>query len=259
MSAISPGDQSTHLRRMAGRLGRIGAWSVQVPQSTMTLSDEACAIFDAPPDFAPTVEETLALCAAESREIMAAAFEGCARNGTPFDLELQVVTPRGRRVWVRSIGEAERDVTGAIRRVQGAIQDITDRKQAEEERRRLADRLTIMLDGITDAFFTLDLNWRFTFLNTQAELLLARSREELIGRELWTEFPRPAGSPSDREYRRAVAEKKTVTFEEFYRPLNSWFSARAYPSEQGLAVFFRDVTERKLAENALRESNEKVH
>jgi PAS domain S-box-containing protein len=257
MSAISPNDQSPLLRRMVGRLGRVGAWSVDLPQARISLSDEACAILDAPADFAPTIEEALGLCADESREMMAAAFEACAENGTPFDLEWQIVTVTGRRVWVRSIGEAERDVTGAITRVQGAVQDISDRKQAEDERRRLADRLTMMLDGITDALFTLDLNRRFTILNHQAELLLGRNRETLIGREIWTEFPLPAGSPSAREYRRAMAEKQTVTFEEYYSPLDSWFSARVYPSEQGLTVFFRDVTQRKRTENTLREVNEK--
>jgi len=125
--------------------------------------------------------------------------------------------------------------------------------------RQVPDLLTSTLDSITDAFFTLDLHWRFTFLNSKAELLLARTRSDLIGREIWTEFPHRAGSATEQAYRQALAENRTVTFEEFYAPLNTWFSARAYPMEHGLAVFFSDVTERKTAETALRESTEKFH
>ena len=237
----------------------MGAWSVELPASIVTLSDEACAVFEASPGFAPTLEEILTHCRAEDRDHMSEAFERCVRNGTPWDIELQIVTVRGRRAWVRSIGEPWRDATGAIRRVDGVIQDIADRKQAVEERRRLSDQLTMTLDSITDAFFTLDLDWRFTFLNTEAELLLGRGRQELIGREIWAEFPRRAGSASERVYRRAMAEKQTIAYEEFYAPLNTWFSARAYPSEQGLAVSFRDITERKRSVTALREINEKFH
>ena len=134
--------------------------------------------------------------------------------------------------------------------------DVTARKQAEEQLRRLAERLTTTLESITDAFFTVDREWRFTFLNREAERLLGRTRAELIGRVFWREFPDTVNSPFEREYRRAIGENKAVEFEAFYRPLDSLFSVRAYPSEQGLAVYFLDITKGKLAEEALRASEE---
>ena len=206
-----------------------------------------------PPDFSPTVEEATAYYAPEFRATIAEAFERCVREGTPFDVELQIITDKGRRVWVRSTGEAERDATGVIRRVQGAIQDISDRKEAAEETRRLAERLTATLDSITDAFLTMDLDWRFTFMNDEAERLLG-SREKLIGQVAWTAFPEAVGSTFQLEYARAMAEKRTVTFEEYFAPLGIWVSIRAYPSEQGIAVYFRDITENKRVAEALRES-----
>ncbi len=125
------------------------------------------------------------------------------------------------------------------------VRDITERKQAEEQIHRQAERLTTTLESITDAFFTVDREWRFTFLNREAERLLKRTRAELTGRDFWTEFPDTIGSTFEREYRRAMADNKAVGFEEFYPPLNTWFDVRAYPSEQGLAVYFRDITEAK--------------
>lgn len=132
--------------------------------------------------------------------------------------------------------------------------EVTARKQAEEQIHRLAERLTTTLESITDAFFTVDREWRFTFLNREAERLLGRRRAELIGRDFWTEFPDTVNSPFEREYRRAIGEHRAVEFEAFYQPLDTRFSVRAYPSEQGLAVYFRDVTEHRQAEDNLRES-----
>ena len=131
--------------------------------------------------------------------------------------------------------------------------DITARKRAAEAARQLGERLTTTLESITDAFLTVDLDWRFCFVNHEAERLLGRGREELIGRDMWVEFPAAIGSRFEREYRRAIAEQQSVEFEEFYAPLDTWFGIRAYPSEQGLAVYFRDVGERKRAEQVLRE------
>jgi len=134
--------------------------------------------------------------------------------------------------------------------------EVTAHKQAEDQIRALVERLTMTLESITDAFFTVDREWRFTFLNREAEQRLRRTRAELIGRDFWTEFPDTVNSLFEREYRRAIGENKAVEFEAFYRPLDTLFSVRAYPSEQGLAVYFLDITKSKLAEEALRASEE---
>jgi two-component system cell cycle sensor histidine kinase/response regulator CckA len=238
---------------MAGRLSRVGAWSVELPSRKLTLSEEARTIQGMPSNFSPTVEEAIGCYAPECHGTIARAFESCARQGMPFDVELQITTDKGPDLWVRSIGEAERDATGTIRRVQGAIQDISDRKQAAEETRHMAERLTATLDSITDAFLTMDLDGRFTFMNDEAERLLG-SRATLIGEVAWTAFPEAVGSTFQIEYSRAMAENRTVTFEEYFPPLGIWVSIRAYPSDQGLAVYFRDITENKRIAEALRES-----
>jgi len=111
------------------------------------------------------------------------------------------------------------------------------------------------LESITDAFFTLDTEWRFTYANSQAERLLQRPRADLLGRNVWEQFP-PEGAAYGREYRRAVDEQVAVSFENFYPPFDSWFEIRAYPSAEGLSVYFRDITERKTVEEERRRSEE---
>ena len=103
---------------------------------------------------------------------------------------------------------------------------------------------TDVLARVTDAVFALDGEWRFTFLNEQAGELLQRDREELIGTVVWEAFPEAVGSTFQEEYREAMETQEPTTFEEYYPPLDVWFEVRAYPSETGLSVYFRDVTER---------------
>ena len=104
---------------------------------------------------------------------------------------------------------------------------------------------TRILESITDAFFALNHEWRFTYLNTQAERLLGRTRAELLGRNVWEEFPATVEAAFYREYHRAVAERVPVTFEAYYPPpLDAWFEVRAFPSPEGLSVFFHDITAR---------------
>jgi PAS domain S-box-containing protein len=123
-----------------------------------------------------------------------------------------------------------------------------ERKQAEEAVQAAHDRLFTVLESITDAFFSLDREFRLTYVNREAEKILRKPRQELLGRNLWGLFPEAVGSPFQREYERALAENATVHFEAFYPPFDQWFGVHAYPSPAGLAVYFEDITGRKRAE-----------
>ena len=144
--------------------------------------------------------------------------------------------------------------------------DITEQKSVRAERLQLIerertarDRLNKILESITDAFFTLDRRWCFTYINRHAELLLQRQQAELLGKNIWDAFPEAVGSTFEREYQRAVVEQVSVEFEEFYPSLNMWFAVHAYPYENGLSVYFQDISARKQAEAKLRESEERFH
>nr|WP_232230317.1 EAL domain-containing protein [Halomonas sp. 1513] len=242
----------TQLFRIVGETALIGGWYVDQGQTSPVWSDEVCHLHDEPPGFQPSVEQAIAYYAPVSRECIADAFQACMAQGKPFDEELEVVTAKGRLVWVRVIGQALRDNHDRIVRVQGSTQDITEQKALREEVGRLADRLTNTLESITDGFFTLDADWYFTYLNSEAGKMLEREPSTLRGRNIWEAFPEACGTRFELEYRRALNEQVSVHFEAYNPPLDLWVDVHAYPSEEGLAVYFHNINERKAAERQLR-------
>lgn len=146
------------------------------------------------------------------------------------------------------LGRVNSKLLSAIEEQQAATLELSNSKL----------RIERIMESITDAFFALDREWHFTLLNREAESLLRRTRADLLGREIWKEFPEAVGSAFDRECHRALAENCTVSFENFYIPLDAWFEVRAYPSEEGLAVYFRNITEWKHAEVARREADARI-
>jgi len=110
-------------------------------------------------------------------------------------------------------------------------------------------KVATILESITDAFVAFDRDWRYTYVNRAAAKILQKTPEELLGKHVWNEvFPELVGGIAYRELHRAVAEQVPVSWEEFGEPMQCWLEANAYPSPTGVAVYFRDVTDRKQAE-----------
>jgi PAS domain S-box-containing protein len=157
----------------------------------------------------------------------------------------------GVEQWLSTTKVLLHDNQGKIVGIVGMGRDITERKANEETLQQSKQQIENILESITDAFFALDREWRFTYVNRRAEQILRRPRTELLNKSIWVEFPETVGSKFYTEYQRAMTDQVTVEFEEFYEPLQGWFKVHAYPYAQGLSVYFRDVTERKHSEAVL--------
>ncbi|MGL5060257.1 MAG: PAS domain S-box protein [Microcoleus sp.] len=153
----------------------------------------------------------------------------------------------------RKLAEQERAV--ALEREQAA------RLQAEETAQALLkanQRITNILESITDGFVALDADWRFTYANRKAEELFDKSQAESLGKTMCEVMPCLPESKCYAMARQAVAEQVTLEYEEFDRTLNKWFNVRLYPSELGLSAYFQDITHRKQTEAALQASEAKL-
>ncbi|MBC7942473.1 MAG: PAS domain-containing protein, partial [Chitinophagaceae bacterium] len=237
---------------MAGRIAKVGGWTLDVSSRRLYLSDIVASLHDEPAGATLTLEQGLATFVGEHRATVREAMTRCMESGVPYDLEAEKTSRTGRGFWVRTMGEAVRDAEGRIVRIQGALQDITERKLTELETQRLASRLSSTLESITDGFFTVDPDWRFTYVNCHAERVLGRDRNGLLGQVMWEMYPDVAGTAFEDGYRRAMAGEVGVSLEGWYAPLNMWIGIDCHPSEDGLSVYFRDVTARRAGRQQLK-------
>lgn len=128
---------------------------------------------------------------------------------------------------------------------------------AKEALEKSHQQLTRTLDSISDGFFALDSEWRFTYVNLRGREVLNRLRHsEFLGKVIWTEFPELAGSDIEKNYRLAAREQVTVEFETYFQPLNSWYAVRAYPSQDGLSIYFLDISKRKISDTQRADAGE---
>ena len=157
--------------------------------------------------------------------------------------------------------------------------DISDRKLAEQERllafereqaarlqaeetaqalQQANERISNILESITDAFFAVDSEWNYTYVNRKAEEIFGKSQAELIGKSMLDVIPHIRELKSYKMADQTTSEKVIIEYEAFNLFLNKWFNVRLYPSDLGLSAYFQDISVRKQTEAALEASEEKL-
>jgi hypothetical protein len=137
--------------------------------------------------------------------------------------------------------------------------EIGERKQAQQESKEAYETLNLTLESITDGFFSLDREWRFKWLNNHGASLMGISAEDSIGKSIWELFPHAVARKFYSESLKAAETGQPVHFEEFYpEPLNMWYEAHCYPSSEGMAIYFRDIIDRKRMEEELIQINSQL-
>lgn len=167
----------------------------------------------------------------------------------PVQVELLNYRKNGSEFWVELNIVPIANKSGQVTHWVALQREITERKQAETALIESKQQVSKILESITDGFFTVDPQWRFTYFNQKAEQILQKTRTELLGQNLWQVFPEIIGTTLEREYRTAITEQITVKFEGYYSPLQKWFEVHAYPSKEGLSVVFNDITKCKENQN----------
>jgi len=156
----------------------------------------------------------------------------------------------------RSFSDADRktltDLSGVVMDELTLRHYASDLDASRQAHRATSEQQRRILESITDAFVALDEDWTLTYVNAQAEALLERPRDELLGQNVWDEFSEAVGSTFQEKYETAMDDDRTVEFLEYYPPLDRWLEVKAFPFEGGLSVYFDDVTDRVEAQENLR-------
>jgi PAS domain S-box-containing protein len=164
----------------------------------------------------------------------------------------------GTEIHIDDSGAPIRNEDGELTGIVLVFRDINERRVAERERDRVTEQLDQVLECTTDGVISVDRNWRITYANAPAKAIVAPI-DIFSGKGFWDSFPAAVyeGSPYVEHYNRAMHEGSAGQFEAHYTdPLNIWVQVNVRPSRDGIVIFFRDVTEEKLAANALRETAE---
>jgi diguanylate cyclase (GGDEF)-like protein/PAS domain S-box-containing protein len=219
-------------------VGRVGVWQWEPDSNVSHWNQVMREIVGVGEDIEPDPKLWLDIVHPDDREIAREAISTRALEG---ETRHRIVTPEGqvRHVLIRS--EKIESESGPDRYM-GLVIDVTESQEA-------TSLVVDTLESISDSYFAIDTDWTITYANRQSETLLGRSRHELVGRNFWEEYPEAADSPFA-QYRKAMEERVPVEIEDFYDPLDMWLEARVYPTRHGIAIYFRDVSERHEAEAA---------
>ncbi len=174
-----------------------------------------------------------------------------------YEIDYRIVWDDGTERWISANGQVIFAGEGEFRQViefLGTALDITERKWAEQALRRSEEQSRNILESIDDGFLALNQHWQFTYINQSAEALLARASGDLIGKDFWQEFSGFSGSEFEQMYRGVMRERVARSLTAFYPDHERWYEVRTYPAANGITIYFRDVTEKIQAEEALRAS-----
>jgi len=263
--------EHSSLVRIAAEKAKLGGWFVDLKENRSYWSDEVAAIHEMPPGHAPLVEDGINFYAPEWRDRITKVFTDCANKGIPYDEEMEIITSTGRRVWVRTIGEAVKDKNGKIFKVQGAFQDISEKKLAEAKSREKDLQFRKLSANVPDLLFQFtrkpDGTYCVPVASEGIKNIFGCSPEDVVD-----DFT-PIGNvlyPDDAE--RVIADieysaKHLTNFNCEFRvqipgkPIQ-WILSSSKPEKlpDGSITWYgfnADITQRKEIENALRESEGK--
>ncbi len=123
--------------------------------------------------------------------------------------------------------------------------------ESDKTRESLGRRLIELLESMSDGFVSLGRDWRYQYVNRQAAALFGREPADLLDRHIWAEYPEGVGQPFYSAYERAMNEGVAIRLEDYYSPRQRWFENRIFPTQDGISVFFSDITDHKEAQRAL--------
>ncbi len=253
--------QSEARVKAIAQAGGIGFFEWNASTDTAYWSPEHYALFGYEPDSPISWQRWLQGVHPEDRERVednaAQLLERCRAGGQVqgHKDEYRFIRPDGSVVWLES--DLSLSIVGDEVIARGSVRDITERKQAEEALRESERRLIGVLESMPDAFVSFDSDMRYTYVNNNAERLQSARREDLLGRYIRDVYSDEESLKTIREYERVMQEQKSVILTSYHAGFDGWVELRAFPTPDGVSVFYKDVSAQVKAEEGLRESRDR--
>ncbi|GHO84742.1 sensor histidine kinase [Dictyobacter formicarum] len=240
--------------QLALQASGVGTWNWNLLTGELVWDDQKRALFGLLPGTPISYECFLGALHPDDRELTHQINMQALAEQQEYKKDYRVIWPDGSVHWLTDRARISRDETGKPIQVIGATIDITERKQREAQLQQANNQVNTILDSITDAFLSLDAQWRYRYVNRRLETYLGMTQEEVLGKCMWEVVPALLGTPFEDHYRAAMQSGHTTHFEAFHPACGNWFEVHVYPQLDGLSIYMHDISERKQAEEALRES-----
>jgi len=228
-------------------LGKIGYWELMPHSNILWGSQKAMELFGFNSGAGEISFDKIEPLIPEIEKIRKAN-KNLMKYGKKYETEILINPADGSHSkFLSVIGELDESV-GRPNKLLGVLKDITDQKIAEEKIINALKKITNILESISDGFFTVDKGWNITYVNKEAEEIMGNGRENILNHNLWQIL---AGKITDTFYSQlhtSMREGIAVQFEDYYAPTEVWIKVNVYPSEDGLSLFFQNITEAKRQE-----------
>ncbi|MDI6033749.1 PAS domain S-box protein [Flavobacterium sp. LB2P84] len=252
---ITEKKKTEQLLEKATFLSRIGNFEVDFVNNEIYWSDMAKEIHEVATDFIPDFNNVYSFyITGSSLDMMKKSFLDSKKKNMPFDTEVQIITAKQTKRWVRVVVVPEFS-QGKCLRIIGSFQDINNIIKIESEVLKANEEKEFILESIGDAFFAMDYNGMITYWNKQSEKLLNISKQKTLGKNIWQIFPKVLHSSFFSYYTKCVEEKKNQHFEVYIELMDKWLEVSAHPSSKGLSVYFKDISLRKETDSRLLKLN----
>ena len=248
---VTQESRNEELLKQITKIARIGSWEMDLVNQDgedMYWSPMLYEIVEVDDDYNPTLTGGIEFHIGESKERIQNALNLLITNGTEFDEEILLLTAKGQERWSRAIGKSEM-VNNKRVKIYGSYQDIHLSKSLEL-------KISEILGSISDAFYAMDKDWKFTYFNSEAERLLQREENEVIGKKIWDIFPSAVNTKLHEAYYTITQTLVSQSFEYLYPGDDRWYEVSAYPSAGGLSVYFKNINDRKVAAEKLQKAYE---
>ncbi|MES2606724.1 MAG: PAS domain-containing protein, partial [Pseudomonadota bacterium] len=244
------------LLEITQKLAKVGGWGITYGENkdaekTVHWTPAIYEIFEHEQDKPLSLEESARFVLPEYLEAVSTSIMRCRDLGEPCDVEFGIRTEKGNEKWVHLLMRATFDDAGRIVSIVGALQDLTLQRQQEQANRLLSQRLLTTIENMSEAFYMLDREWRVIYVNQEADRLMDRNRVVGSGQVLWELFPYLIDTPFYQGFHTAMRDNTHFHYEYFSNAMNNWIELDAYPSPEGLAVYFHSITDRKLMQERL--------
>jgi two-component system, sensor histidine kinase PdtaS len=233
-------------------MANIGNWRWDIKNDVVIWTDELYKIYGLDQNtFKASFKGYLERIHPDDRERVKGLIETALKTKQKVTFEERIVRPDNEVRYLRSWGGVKTDESGVPVKMYGTCVDITEIKMKDIAQMKKGKEYETVFERVTDAFVAIDNDWNYTYVNKKAAEIFGKKPEELVGKNIWKEFPDGVDKPFYKAYHEAMENQQYQNIQDFYPPYKKWFVNHIYPSHDGLTIYFEDITTQKGLEEAL--------